>query len=137
MPAFEIAVWNMNRAFGHQDVHQLDAALFAPGRRLPDSLQELGVVTPGALAVVREWPESLQEAFRAVIHNGLSRNPRPPITVSFQAAYDYELRVWEPLSTVDTPGGIYIQVSCRYPFDQHPSRAYNESRRTGGRPAQA
>lgn len=126
MPAFETAVWRFNQLFNLEAIDRLNANMFGPQRTLPEILRELGAGSDRAIAVVEEWPESLQEAFRAIVHSTLNRKPRPPITISLKPDYDYELRVWEGLSVVGSQGGVYIQVRCRYPFDPHPSRVYNE-----------
>lgn len=127
MPAFESAVWEMNRGLGPDAIASISAEAFAPGNTLADGMRRLGVSNDRAIEFTRSFPQSLQEALRAVLHDVLSRDSRPPITVTFKPSYDFEVRIWEPIGTKDSRGGVYIEVRGRYPFDTHPSTAYDQA----------
>jgi hypothetical protein len=129
MPAFEVAAWEFNKAFAHDRMKETarQRELFAPGQSITDSLGRKGLNVGNAKAMnaLAAWPPSMQETFRAVIYEVLGRADPPPITVSVRPDYDFEIRVWEPTATVDSKGGVYIEIRMRYPFDPHPSRAYD------------
>lgn len=127
MPRMQVMAAQLNVAFGPGAITEIDPARFAPGSAsLADSLASVPGVDIGDAerAWLDGWPSALQAALQAALFDNLSRPGTVPVTFSWAPGYDYDLRIWDILDTPKTHGGITVQVTSRYPGDEHPlSRA--------------
>ena len=135
MPEYQTLLGKLNRLFSRPDVIETRERreLFAPGKRLRDAAQGLGVMPSGAsanwLAFLDLIPESLHEAIRAIVYSALSAKDPVEVTLSWAPGYDYELTVWQAPDTASTRGGITLLIRTRYPGDPHPIGGDGESKK--------
>jgi hypothetical protein len=88
---------------------------------LRDAVERLGLLTDLDSEVVEDAtvlldavPSGLASALLAAVSDSVDRNV--PVTVVWQAAYDFELRVWESVAS-DGVGGMTVMLST--PFPRH------------------
>lgn len=131
MPRMQVMAAQLNVAFGPEAISEIDPERFAPGA---GSLAESFAAVPGVRiddaerAWLDGWPSALQAALQAALYDNLTRPGTVPVTFSWAPGYDYDLRIWDILDTAETHGGITVQVTSRYPGDEHPlTRARSSS----------
>jgi hypothetical protein len=121
-------VGELNVIFSHPEHHDLlrKASDFAPGKSLSRALADLIEPTHPTLtdvlsAHVDTFPGSIKESVRAAIYYALTSKPPIMITWAWQAAYDFELDVWEIVEPAPNLSGITLLIKSRYPEDPHPN----------------
>ena len=116
MPAFQVMTSHANACFSVDAMDNVEEEKLAPGRRLCDIMDDLGLVPdPNYLAYLDAWPIALQEAIRAVVYDAMCRSPRIPVHFAWAPAYDYGVKIWEAHSTTDSTAAITIMMESPYP----------------------
>lgn len=117
MPGLQTVLSRINLAFGRDQIAQVAADAYAPGKPLGPPETAIPKDSPLYqlwLEYVRQVPQSIQEAMRAIIYQALSSKPPTTITFAWAPAYDYELTVWQTPDTTRTKGGITILLKSPY-----------------------
>jgi hypothetical protein len=119
----------LNRLLTQDAIGELPASLLDGAPTLVELLRAVGAFErDGEADFVAQIPQSMQEAFIAILGSNLQRDVRKQMTVSWAPGYDWELTIWETSATGASPGGITMQIKSRYPADAHPTRPNRETR---------
>jgi hypothetical protein len=119
----QVALSQMNAAFGPDSVDAHDPALFAlvSGESLADVLGRANIgLDDATLDYISKWPSVLQASLHAAISANLAREGTVPITFAWMPGYDYEMTIVDIRDTSETHGGITVLLKSRYPDDTHP-----------------
>lgn len=124
MPAYEVMFPRLILALQDGDILDQVRELLAGDSSLVDIINELGLVdSQGQADFIAQTPQSLQVAILAVVRENLARDEPKQMMFTWEAGYDWELRLRESTSSSISEGGITMQVGSRYPDDPHPGQA--------------
>jgi hypothetical protein len=117
MPTMQAMAEKANAVFNREHVGHVDRNAVAPGKTLAESCQELGIVErtdTAAIDYLNTWPKGLQEALRAAVASAVER--KLPVTIAWQAWYDYDLDISELPGTPSSIGGMTIVLRSPRPL---------------------
>jgi hypothetical protein len=124
MPAFEIMFPRLITALQDEEILDQLRENLAAEMSLVEIVNELGLVeSQGQADFIAQTPPALQVAILAVVRENLARDEPKQMMFTWEAGYDWELRVRESTSSSISEGGITVHVASRYPDDPHPGQS--------------